>query len=394
MVGIKFKEMSKHRRAILIGVSGAALLVILFLIARTDRRPNVELSNVGIGNIAATVSASGTVQAATEVQISATVPGTIEKLAVSEGQSVKRGELLIQLDEQEYRASLTRAEASLQLTQAALAQSRAMYNRAKELFDKHLISRQDYENAQTQYLLDQARVKEAAAAVEQATHQFENTTINSPIDGTVTQLRVEQGELVVVGLPNVPGVVLMVIADMSKMQVQGEVSEVDVVSIKTGQKAFITVEAFTDSVFGGGVTEVAMSPINASTAITNNGVVNFLVKVTINDSVPNLLPGMTAFADIVTASHDSVLLVPIQSVLTKTVELLAPRFRPKDISPQAEIQAVFIVERGSAYLVPVNTGIAGRDYIEITSGLKLGETVISGPFALLQKLRSGTAVKG
>jgi HlyD family secretion protein len=391
MVGIKFKEMSKRRKAILIGVSIAVLLVILFLIGRTDRRPHVELSKAGLGNIAATVSASGTIQAATSVQISATVPGTIDKLAVSEGQHVTRGELLLQLDEKEYRANLTRAEASLQLNQAALAQSRAMYNRAKELFKMHLISRQDYENAQTQYLLDQARVKEAAAAVEQASHQFESTTITSPIDGTVTQLSVEQGEQVVIGVPNVPGVVLMTIADMSRMQVHGEVSEVDVVSIKTGQKAFITIEAFTDSVFDGEVTEVAMSPINGGTI---GGVVNFLVKVSLSDSVPSLLPGMTAFADIVTASHDSVLLVPIQSVLTKTVGQLAPHFRPKDIPLQTEVQAVFIVERGSAYLVPVTTGIAGRDYLEITSGLKLGEVVISGPFAILQKLRSGTAVRG
>jgi len=391
MVGIKFKEMSKRRKAILIGVSGAVLLVILFMIGRGDRRPQVELSNVTLGNISATVSASGTIQAATSVQISATVPGTIEKLAVSEGQTVKRGELLLQLDEQEYRASLTRAEASLQLNRAALAQSKAMYNRAKELFEKHLISRQDYENALTQYLLDQARVKEAAAAVDQASHHFESTTINSPIDGTVTQLSVEQGEQVVIGLPNVPGVVLMTIADMSKMQVHGEVSEVDVVSIKTGQKSFITIEAFVDSVFDGEVTEVAMSPINGGSV---GGVVNFLVKVSIDDTVSRLLPGMTAFADIVTASHDTVLLVPIQSVLTKTVEQLAPHFCPKDIPLQTEVQAVFIVEHGKAYLVPVNTGIAGRDYIEITSGLKLGEAVISGPFALLQKLRSGTAVRG
>ena len=391
MVGIKFKEMSKRRKAVLIGVSGLSLLVILLIIGRGDRRPQVELSKVTPGNISATVSASGTTQAAISVQISATVPGTIEKLAVSEGQTVKKGELLLQLDEQEYRASLTRAEASLQLNRAALAQSRAMYNRAKELFDKHLISRQDYENALTQYLLDQARVKEAAAAVDQASHHFESTTINSPIDGTVTQLSVEQGEQVVIGLPNVPGVVLMTIADMSKMQVHGEVSEVDVVSIKAGQKSFITIEAFVDSVFDGSVAEVAMSPINGNSV---GGVVNFLIKVNIYDSIPGLLPGMTAFADIVTASHDTVLLVPIQSVLTKTVEQLAPQFRPKDIPLQTKVQAVFIVEHGKAYLVPVNTGIAGRDYIEITSGLKLSEVVISGPFALLQKLRSGTAVRG
>ncbi|MCL2688278.1 MAG: efflux RND transporter periplasmic adaptor subunit [Chitinispirillia bacterium] len=390
MVGIDFKKMSKRRKVILIGVSGAVLLMILLMIGRGDRRPQVELSKVSLGNIAAAVSASGTIQAATSVQISAAVPGTIEKLAVSEGQVVKRGELLLQLDEQEYRASLTRAEASLQLNRAALAQSKAMYNRAKELFAKHLISRQDYENALTQYLLDQARVKEAAAAVEQATHQFESTTISSPIDGTVTQLSVEQGEQVVIGLPNVPGVVLMTIADMSRMQVHGEVSEVDVVSIRTEQRAFVTIEAFVDSVFDGEVTEVAMSPINGSSV---GGVVNFLIKVNINDSIPGLLPGMTAFADIVTASHDTVLLVPIQSVITKTVEQLAPRFRPKDAPLQAEVQAVFIVEHGKAYLAPVNTGIAGRDYIEITSGLNLSEVIISGPFALLQKLRSGTAVK-
>ncbi|MDR0307025.1 MAG: efflux RND transporter periplasmic adaptor subunit [Chitinispirillales bacterium] len=387
---IKLKDMNRKRKIILIAGSAAVLLVILLLIVRTDRRQHVELGKVSLGNISASVSASGTVQAATEVQISASVPGTIEKLAVSEGQAVKKNEVLAQLDQQEYRANLTRAEASLQLTQAALAQSKTMYSRAKELFNKHLISRQDYESAQTQYLLDEARVKEASAVVKQAKKQLDDTIITSPMDGVVTQLKVEVGEQVVIGLPSVPGVVLMVIADMSRMRVEGEVSEVDVVSIQPGQKAFITVEAFIDSVFEGEVTEVAMSPINAGAG----GVVNFLVKVSLDDSVPNLLPGMTAFADIITASHDSVLVVPIQSVLTKTVSKISPQYRPKDIAPQTEVQAVFIVEHGTAYLVPVTAGIAGRDYLEITSGLRLGEVVITGPFAVLQSLRGGTAVKG
>ena len=390
MGGVKLKEMSRRHKTVLIIGSSVLLLIILFLISRTDRRPHVDFGRVALGNIAAAVTASGTVQAATEVQISAIVSGTIEQLAVSEGQTVKRGDLLIQLDKQEYSASLTRAQASLQLTEAALAQSRAMYNRAKELFDKHLISRQDYESVQTQYLLDQARVKEAAATVEQAARQLGHTTITAPIDGTITQLRVEEGELVVVGLPNVPGVVLMVVADMSKMQVQGEVSEIDVVSIRTEQRAFVTIEAFADTVFGGEVTEVAMSPIQAGA----DAVVNFLVKVGLDDSIPHLLPGMTAFADIITASHDSVLLVPIQTVLTKTVEQLAHKARPQGVPLRTEVQAVFIVEHGIAYLVPVNTGIAGRDYLEITSGLNLGEMVITGPFAAIQKLRTGTAVKG
>jgi len=159
-----------------------------------------------------------------------------------------------------------------------------------------------------------------------------------------------------------------------------------------GQRAVVRVEAFAGRTFGGEVTEVSMSPVVPDGAA--EGVVNYLVKVGFDDTVPGMLPGMTAFADIITARSDSALMVPIQSVLTRQVEQLAPQFRPEDAPAGTEVQAVFVLENGAAYLVPVQTGIAGTDHIEISAGLQRGQTVITGPFGVIRDLQSGTAVRG
>ena len=381
--------MSKRLIIILISLGVIILIALVIIFAAASKRgPRVEVAQVVLGNIVSTVSASGVVRPATEVQISSTVAGNIEKLPVSEGDTVKKGDLLIQLGQQEYRAEVQRAQAALDLAQASLAQSRAQYERAKQLYKQDLIARQEFEAAQTQFTLDQARVREARANIEQAKRQLEQTTITAPISGTIIALNVEQGEQVIPGSLNVPGTVLMVIGNLSRMQVLADVSESEVAKINVGQPAVIEVDAFPNRKFEGSVAEVAFSP--EATQGTVEGVVNYLVKVGFTDTVPELKPGMTAYADIITARKDSVLMIPIQAVITSPVEQLAPQFRG-NLQEGTETQAVFIYESGVAYLAPVKTGIAGQEYIQVT-GLKRGQEIISGPFGVLRELQSGERV--
>ncbi len=384
---------TKRRRNILI-VLGAAVVLLIFLatfIGR-ERSSRVQLAEVVLGRLVSTVSASGVVRPATEVQISSNIPGTIERLPVSEGDTVKEGELLVQLEQQEYQAALSRAQAALDLAQAALTQSRAQFERAEQLFEQELISRQQFEAAQTQFLTDQARVREAQASVQQARRQLEQTTITSPITGTITDLNAEAGEQVITGSTNIPGTVLMVVSDLSEMQVQAQVSEAEVARINKGQSAVIEVEAFPGRTFEGEVQEVGYSPQQQDP--TAQGAVNYSVRVGFQDTVSALKPGMTAYVDIITARADSVLMVPIQAVLTRPVEQLSPDFRPQGAQPGDEVQAVFVYENGVAYLVPVKTGIAGEEFIEIVSGLQRGQEVITGPFEVLRELQAGDRVVG
>lgn len=384
-------DVTRRRRNILIIVFvGLALIMVLALVTGQDRSPEVELAQVVLGNLVSTVNATGVVQPATEVQISSSVAGSVERLPVTEGDTVNRGDLLIQLEQQEYRAALQRAQAALDAAQSALSQSRAQYERARQLFEQELIAEQEFEAARAQYLADRARVREARANVQQARRQLEETTITSPISGVVTQLNVEVGEQVVPGQLNVPGTVLLTVANLSQMQVEAEVSESEVAKISVGQPAVIEVEAFPGRTFGGEVVEVGFSPETPEGGA--EGAVNYSVSIGFEDTVPQLKPGMTAYADIVTARKDSALMVPIQAVVTRPAEQLSPAAEG-NFGPGTEVQAVFVYDNGVARLMPVETGIAGTEFIQIISGLERGQEVITGPFEVLRELQTGAEVR-
>ncbi|MFP4681257.1 MAG: efflux RND transporter periplasmic adaptor subunit [Chitinispirillaceae bacterium] len=383
--------MTKRRRNILtvLGVA-VVLFVVLILVAGQDRRPEVRLAQVVLGNLVSTVNATGVVQPATEVQISSAVAGSVERLPVSEGDTVDRGDLLIQLEQQEFEAALQRAQAALDAAQSALAQSRTQFERARQLFEQELIAQQEFEAARAQYLADRARVREARANVEQARRQLDETTITSPLSGVVTELNVEEGEQVVPGQLNVPGTVLLTVANLSQMQVEAEVSESEVAKISVGQSAVIEVEAFAGRTFRGEVVEVGFSPETAEGAA--EGAVNYSVSVGFMDTAAQLKPGMTAYADIVTARRDSVLMVPIQAVVTRPVEQLSPQAEG-EFQAGTEVQAVFVSDNGVARLMPVKTGIAGTEYIQIESGVQRGQEVVVGPFEVLRELQTNTRVR-
>jgi len=386
-------------------IIGSSAVILIFLSVFLVSRPGateVEITNVQRGDLTATVSSPGVIVPVQEVQISSGIVGEITKLPVNEGDTVKAGDLLVQLEQSSFNAQVRQAHANLELAQASLAQSKAQWERVKQLFESELVSKQEMEAAQTQYRLDVARVKQARAALDQMLDQLEETTIKAPISGTITQLNVEPGEVVVTGTMNNPGTVLMTIADLSRMKVECDVDEADIAEINKGQPAIVDVDAITRRRFEGAVTEVgyaAQQDLLGGSPV-QNPTVNYNVTVTIEGTVPILKPGMTAYVEIITSQESDILLVPIQAVVTRSVEQLAVVERDgngdgngADRRQDEEVQAVFVYDNGIARLVPVATGIIGEDYIQIVDGVAEGQEVITGPFSALRELESGERIE-
>ncbi len=419
--------MTGRKRALLIG--GGALLVVLVIAANVMRASGgkiaVQVGTVKKGTVTATVRAPGRIQPETMVKMSADVPGRVVRLAVQEGDHVRRGQFLLQIDDTEYRAQVKNSEASLQAArsnrrqaEATFAQSDAALKRKESLFTQKLVSPEELDAARATRDTDRARldarledVAREEANVTIARDRLSKTRYVSPIDGTVTQLAIEEGEIVVVGTMNNPGSVIMTVANMSQMKVEAEVDETDVSYVRADQVAKVTVDALPDTSLAGHVTKIANSP-----TISNIGQqeqqTNFLVDVTIDEPPALLRPGMTADVEITTASKDSVLMVPIQAVVLRTDEELVPagkrrakkREKKSDVAAAAEAKAeekkseekkgVFVMgEDGSVAFRAVTQGLSSDTDYEITGDLKPGEKVVIGPFRVLRTLKPGQRVR-
>ncbi len=389
--------MTRRRRWAISGV--VVLLAIVAAIVwfvRPGRGVRVSIEEVRREDVTSTVTATGRVRPAREVRISPSIAGEVVRLAVREGQRVEQGDVLAQLDRTTYQTEFTRARAALDLAQAAFAQSRTQWERAQALFERELISRQEMEAARTQYLLDRARVNQARATLELALHQLRETTITSPISGTVTQLEVEMGETVVPGTMGAPGTALMVIADLEQMEVACEVDETDIAQVSRGQAARIRVDALADQTIRGAVVKVSEAtaePAQPGIPQTESPTVDYTVTVAISDTIPALRPGMTASVDIITARKRNVLVVPIEAVVTRPTGRLEDTLAGNGANGGNGTEAVFVYENGVARLVPGETGAVGGDDIQVTNGLADGQQVITGPFSALRELQNGARVE-
>lgn len=371
----------------------ALLVYLLFL-----RRPStvkVTVSEVFQGDLTSTVSAPGIIRPLTEVQISSSINGIVQQLLVKEGQQVKKGDLLLQIDPSEFRAQVRRAQAGLEVAQANLEQARSQWKRAEQLFKSNLISEQEYESARTNHLLSQAQLKEARANLEQTQEQLQKTRITSPIEGTVIQINIEPGENVITGTLDNPGTKLMAVADLSRMEVESQVDEADIAKVNMGQRAIVEVEALPEKRFNGSVHEVGYAAEDQD--VEQDATVNYNISILIEDSISELKPGMTATSEIITAQLEDVVMIPIQSVVIRPVEQLSSEFHNGNsnlaLKGKEQTEAVFVVQDGVASLVPVITGVAGEEYIQIRSGLQPGQQVITGPFNSLRELSNGERVE-
>jgi len=401
--------MVKKRRNILIAVIGLVVVAAAVIgnlgIDRKDRT-DVTVDEVERGTLVAKVSGPGRVRAETKVQISSTVMGRITELAVDEGDVVERGQFLLRLDDIYYRSQVEQAKARVSRTRAECATAERSLSDALAQFELNHISEKERDDIEAMTISARQSCAEAEAALAAVSDQLDKTEFYSPMDGVVTRLNVEEGENVVTGTMNAPGTVIMTISDLASMEVEVEIDETDIVDVEIGQDAEIEIEALTDTLLAGVVTEVGNSGIT-SMAGTQEEVTNFLVTVLVTDTHEALRPGMSATVEIVTAEHVDALNVPIQAIVSRTEAELAeragdeekdeedkPKRKRSEREEETEIEGVFVVdENDQAQFVPVTTGIADELSIEVTGDLEEGQKLVSGPYKVLRKLKVGEDLK-
>ncbi len=361
--------------------------------------------------LVAEVSGPARIRPSTEVKLSADAMGRVVRIAVKEGERVRRGQFLLQLDPVQYETQVNRSKAELDQARATLEQSRASLRQAQEelarlerLLEKKLISPEVVEQQRTQVevlaaqrVAAERNVTRAQAVLEGATDALARTTFRSPIDGTVTKVNVEEGEMAVVGTMNNPGTVLLQVAALDSMEAEVEVDETEVIDVRVGSPAVVELDAFPDTTLRAIVTQVG-----SSATIKNRGtpqeVTVFPVVVLLQESLEGVRPGMTGTVRIEVGRRDSVLSVPISSLVVRDPERERRRERNErepDIAPDRkppEKEGVYVVVGRKARFQPLETGISGEHYVEVKGGLEEGAEVVVGPFETLRDLRAGTRV--
>ena len=437
------------------GVALLLLIVVAFLVARSQKGiVKVQTGKAQRQSLASVVSASGEIKPKTYVNIGANAFGKIVKLHVREGDRVKRGQLLAQLENVQSSADVAATRASLEASQtdtvaadAAMKTSVADLNRARSdaerakldydradgLYKAALIAKAEYDakkaaweaaaagQAQAEARIAQMkaqkdsserRITQTRANLTRVADVLQKTTYAAPFDGVITNLPVREGETVVIGIQNSPGSTLMTIADMSVITSEVKVDETDIVNVKLGQPAEVTIDAIPRKVFHGVVTEIGNNAIVRSTGVatsqqasTSQEAKDFKVVVTVQDPPPDLRPGLSSTAKITTATREDALTIPIQALTVRAssdldrkngdgggVQAAGPSVAAKD-KVRDDVQGVFVIRNKKAEFVPVETGIAGNTDIEVLKGLQAGDEIITGSYKVLRTLKPGASVK-
>jgi len=432
-------------KKILIGVGVAVILgALAFANVKFKRQEGtvVNVEAVQQRDLQAIVSASGKIQPQHLVNISADTMGRVTNLAVEEGDRVKKDQFLMQIDPRLLASAAQQAQAGLaaagsqmeqlrvasESAKAALKQAQDAFTRQQQLWKQGLTTREALDMAESQLKMRQSdansadkqietqrlRMQQEQASVESAKYSLSKVRIQSPIEGIVTRRNIEEGETVVVGTMNNAGTVLLTIADMSVIEAQVEVDETDIPTVSIGQIAKVTIDAMPGKSFVGKVVEIGNSPIQAAAGASSaSQATNFLVKVQIENTIPDVRPGFTCTAEITTATRKNSVSVPIQATTVREVVVdkdgkmvrepttdKRPRrtsnVEASELKPgqaRKELEGVFVVRDNKAEFVPVKTGIAGEKYFEVLNGLKTGDQVIVGPFSSVRELADGAAVK-
>ncbi|WP_341965949.1 efflux RND transporter periplasmic adaptor subunit [Flavobacterium psychrophilum] len=416
--------MTKKTKYIVLGIAVTAIIGAIYLkksgaIGDSNKGKEVEIATITQRTVTETVSGTGKIQPEIEVKISSEVSGEIIALAVKEGQTVKKGDLLVQVNPKLYTQGLNKSQAGLSNTKAGLSQTdaqfkeaKASYERSKKLYDKGIISRAEWDKSVATYESAQAakqaayyNVQSASATVNESKENLGKTAIYAPVDGTISKLGVELGERVL-GTQQMAGTEMMRVADLNNMEVEVDVNENDIVKISIGDLAKVEVDAYLKKEFRGIVTSISNS---ASTALTADQVTNFKVKVRIiKDSYQDLMsgkpasfspfrPGMTATVDIITTRKENVIAVPISAVVMRTDTSASRKVlmvkddnsdnseQEPEVKNEKRYECVFVKMGDKVKLRIVTTGIQDDSYIEVLSGLKKGETIITGPYTTVTK---------
>ena len=445
--------MTRKKVFIILGVVliGAAV-VAANLYFRRQTGIEVTVEALRTRDLEALVSASGKIQPKRQVNVSANTMGRVTRLAVEEGQRVRAGQFLLEIDPRSLEGQLARGEAGVAAAQSSLQQSRtgveqgranlelARQNlkRQNELWADGLTTREALERAQTDVAVRETdlktreqeiqtreqQIKQEQAVLATTRYNLSQVIINSPMDGIVTRRNIEEGETAVVGTMNNAGTVLLTIADMSVIEAEVEVDETDIPTVTLGQQARVTIDAVPGRTFRGHVTEIGNSPIQATGNNQGNAqqqATNFKVVITLDEEVPDIRPGFTCTAEITTATRKQAISVPIQALTIREMlydekgQLIhepppppRSRFRfgssvepsvsaaPPEPGPgqtRRETEGVFVFRDGRAVFVPVKVGIAGERYFEVLEGLKENDRVITGPFNSVREMADGAETR-
>lgn len=396
------KKSSGGKKKIFIIVAAFVVLAVIILLnfqSQREKAINVMVEKVKTHNLTSIVSASGEVKPKKNVNISAHVSGRIVKIGVEEGQRVQKDDFLLKLESTQYEANADRDRATIRIYRAELIKAEAQlkkdesfYARQKKLYDEKLISGEQLEAAKTTYEISQAtheaimyQIRQAQASLESTLDILSKTVYNSPIDGIITSLRVEEGEIAMIGTMNNPGTVLMTIADLSVMEVEVEVDETDVISLSLGQQADVRIDALPNQVIRGKVTEIGSSALQK--ALSTQESKDFKVVITLESPPENLKPGLSASADIITAERTNVLAVPISSLVLKEKE------NGEGEKTDEQEEGIYVIKNNRASFQPVEKGIMGEMTVEIKAGLEEGQEIATGPYNALRQLKNGTLVK-
>ncbi len=437
--------MTRRNILIVLGVvllGGAVVAANLWF--KRDNGLAVTTETVRARDLEAVVSASGKIQPKELVNISAETSGRVVDLAVNEGDRVRKGQFLLQIDPVTLRTRVDNSEASLQVATASLDQmkqavetarvqldqARLNLKRQQDLWKRELTTRESLDKAESDMRgaesalqerektarAQDSRIMQERAGLESARYELTKVRMLSPIDGIVTRRNIQQGETAVIGTMNNAGTVLLTLADMSVIQAEVEVDETNIPSVQIGQKAKITIDAIPDRSFRGHVTEIGNSPIQASTsAAAGTQATNFKVVVVVDDPIPEARPGFTCTADITTATRKDVTAVPIPAVAVRElvyneegqiVREPQPDKRKRranntttqtqELPPgqmRKETEGVFVIRDNRSVFLPIKMGIAGDKYFEVLSGLQAGDQVITGPYNSVRSMAEGDLVK-
>jgi HlyD family secretion protein len=428
--------MSPKTKKILGAVVALAVIgsVVGFSVSRENRKKvTVQTGKVEKKSLTQVVTASGEVRPRRYVNVGANVSGRLIDITVIEGQPVKQGQMLARVEAERYEAGARQGEAGVAAARAELTRAEAdlagaklSYDRNKRMREEKLVAESAYDQAEAEYRMKAAGVEAAKRRVAQLQAQLDSTkdelyktTVYSPMDGVVTNLPKEQGEMVI-GAQSFSPTVIMTVADLSVMECEVMVDETDFRNLKLGQEATVKVEALEGLELKGEVTEIGASALvrgsgsqattqTQASANTGNQPKDFKVTITIKDPPPNLRPGLNATADITTAVRKDVIAVPVQAVVVREVNKEGKVVDPDAMAGGSERQGdtvvqmarekgeekdgVFVVEGEKALFKPVKTGIMGDTDIEITEGIDEGKTIVTGSYKTLRNLKDDARIK-
>jgi HlyD family secretion protein len=466
----------KKNLLIIVGVVVFLVLAIGGIVWSRRGQVVVQSGQVTRRNLTAVVTASGQIEPKNYANVNANNIGKVTDIYVQEGARVKQGQVLLRIQDIQqqadvdaqraalkasqatlesdeasvasYAANIKTAQADLNQSEAQLAQNKLAYQRGLELLKESLLSKQDFDTRYSNYRVSEATVQSSIAKLAQAKAQYQqakntrdmaaadvaqnqasllrdidvrNQTIyTSPYPGIITDLPVHEGENVVPGIQNATGSLLFQVSDLSVIDADVMVDETDIASIRNGQKAYITIDALPGKTFHGVVSQIGQTALNSTTGETttgssgsNNEAKQFDVKVRLIDPPSVLRPGLSATADIVTATAKQAVSIPIQALAVRTRQELADDKKgmdgkvlaasvapaqnsnePPGLNPDSQdVQGVFVIRNSRAIFVPVKTGVMGQMNVQVLSGLKSSDVIVTGSYAALRSLRSGTKIR-